>query len=117
MATETLEAPPAKRRKRPLLRRKTLRRVLPWMVVVAIFGLWELVVRAFDIEPFVLPAPSAVFASGWEWRWPLLDNASQTFMTTVVGFGFAVIFGLVAGIAIGSSSLIYYGFFPALGGV
>jgi NitT/TauT family transport system permease protein len=116
MATDFLDAPPAKRRKRPLLRRKTLRRVLPWMVVVAIFGLWELVVRAFDIEPFVLPAPSAVFASGWEWRWPILDNASQTFMTTVVGFGFAVIFGLVAGIAIGSSSLIYDGFYPALVG-
>src|ERR1700674_984381 len=115
--TETLDAPPAKPRKRALLRRKTLRRVLPWMVIVAIFGLWELVVRAFDIEQFVLPAPSAVLASGWEWRWPILDNAWQTFMTTAVGFGFAVIFGLVAGIAIGSSSLIYYGFFPALGGV
>jgi NitT/TauT family transport system permease protein len=116
MATETLEAPPAKPRRRVLLRQKTLRRVLPWMVIVAIFGLWELVVRAFDIEPFVLPAPSAVFASGWEWRWPILDNAWQTFMTTVVGFGFAVIFGLVAGIAIGSSSLIYDGFYPALVG-
>jgi NitT/TauT family transport system permease protein len=116
MATETLEAPPAKPRRRVLLRQKTLRRVLPWMVIVAIFGLWELVVRAFDIEPFVLPAPSAVFASGWEWRWPILDNAWQTFMTTAVGFGFAVIFGLVAGIAIGSSSLIYDGFYPALVG-
>src|SRR3984893_10233761 len=116
MATETLEAPPAKPRRRAWSRRKTFRRVLPWMVIVVIFGLWELVVRAFDIEPFVLPAPSAVFASGWEWRWPILDNASQTFMTTVVGFGFAVIFGLVAGIAIGSSSLIYDGFYPALVG-
>jgi NitT/TauT family transport system permease protein len=116
MATDILDAPPAKPRRRVLLRQKTLRRVLPWIVIVAIFGLWELVVRAFDIEPFVLPAPSAVFASGWEWRWPILDNAWQTLMTTVVGFGFAVIFGLVAGIAIGSSSLIYDGFYPALVG-
>jgi NitT/TauT family transport system permease protein len=116
VAPEILDAPPARPRKRPLLRRKALRRALPWVVIVAIFALWELVVRAFDIEPFVLPAPSAVFASGWEWRWPILDNSWQTFMTTVVGFGFAVAFGLLAGIVIGSSTLVYDGFYPALVG-
>jgi NitT/TauT family transport system permease protein len=115
-ATETLDALPLKPRKRPLLRRKALRRVLPWLVIVAIFLLWELVVRAFQIEQFVLPAPSDVFASGWEWRWPILDNSWQTLMTTVVGFGFAVVFGLVAGIAVGSSTLVYDGFYPALVG-
>jgi NitT/TauT family transport system permease protein len=114
--TETLDALPLKPRKRPFLRRKALRRVLPWLVIVAIFLLWELVVRAFHIEQFVLPAPSDVFASGWEWRWPILDNSWQTLMTTVVGFGFAVVFGLVAGIAVGSSTLVYDGFYPALVG-
>jgi NitT/TauT family transport system permease protein len=96
--------------------RRAFRRVLPWIVIVAIFAIWELVVRAFAIEQFVLPAPSAVFASGWEWRWPILENALQTFMTTAVGFFFAVVFGLVTGIAIGSSTLIYDGFYPALVG-
>src|ERR1700687_180449 len=107
---------PLKPRKRPFLRRKAVRRVLPWVVIVAIFVLWEVVVRALDIEPFVLPAPSAVFASGWEWRWPILDNSWQTLMTTVVGFGFAVAFGLFAGVVIGSSTLVYDGFYPALVG-
>ena len=37
-------------------------------------------------------------------------------MTTAVGFFFAVIFGLVTGVAIGSSTLIYDGFYPALVG-
>jgi len=110
------DARPARPRKEPLLRRKAFRRVLPWIVIVAIFVIWELVVRVFDIEQFVLPAPSAVFASGWEWRWPILENAWQTFMTTAVGFFFAVIFGLVTGIALGSSTLIYDGFYPALVG-
>src|ERR1700687_5544026 len=104
---------PLKPRKRPFLRRKAVRRVLPWVVIVAIFVLWEVVVRALDIEPFVLPAPSAVFASGWEWRWPILDNSWQTLMTTVVGFMFAVGFGLFAGVALGSSTLVYDGFYPA----
>jgi NitT/TauT family transport system permease protein len=115
-STDTLDALPLKPRKRPLLRRKALRRVLPWLVIVAIFVLWELVVRAFHIEQFILPAPSDVFASGWEWRWPILDNSWQTLMTTVIGFGFAVVFGLLAGIAVGSSTLVYDGFYPALVG-
>jgi NitT/TauT family transport system permease protein len=99
---------------RAMLSRKTLRRLLPWFVIIAIFVVWEVLVRLFDIEEFILPAPSAVFASGWQWRWPILDNAWQTLMTTTIGFAIAVIFGLVAGIALGSSTLIYDGFYPAL---
>jgi NitT/TauT family transport system permease protein len=109
-------AAPARPRAPAFVDRRGFRRVLPWIVIVAIFVIWELVVRVFDIEQFVLPAPSAVFASGWEWRWPILENAWQTFMTTAIGFFFAVIFGLVTGIAIGSSTLVYDGFYPALVG-
>ena len=99
-------AAPARPRAPAFVDRRGFRRVLPWIVIVAIFVIWELVVRVFDIEQFVLPAPSAVFASGWEWRWPILENAWQTFMTTAIGFFFAVIFGLVTGIATAASPSI-----------
>ncbi len=112
--TDALDAPPVRPRKPFLLRRKTLRHILPWVVVIAVFVVWELAVRAFQIEQFVLPAPSAIFASGWQWRWSILDNSWQTFVTTAVGFAFAVIIGLAAGVAIGSSTLIYDGFYPTL---
>src|SRR5271167_786492 len=112
----TAVEPPAKYRRRPLLRRKGVRRAPPWIVIIAIFVTWEIVVQAFHIEPFVLPAPTAIFASGWEWRAEMLDNAWQTFMTTAVGFLLAVIFGLVGGILFGSSTLVYDGFYPALVG-
>jgi NitT/TauT family transport system permease protein len=112
--TTVLDAPPVRPRKPFLLRRKTLRHILPWVVVIAVFVVWELAVRAFQIEQFVLPAPSAIFASGWQWRWSILDNSWQTFVTTAVGFAFAVIIGLAAGIAVGSSTLIYDGFYPTL---
>jgi NitT/TauT family transport system permease protein len=107
---------PSKPRRRSRLRRQAARNALPWIVIIAIFVLWEIVVRAFDIEQFVLPAPTAIFASGWEWRAEMLDNAWQTFMTTAVGFMFAVIFGLVGGVLFGSSTLVYDGFYPALVG-
>jgi NitT/TauT family transport system permease protein len=115
-ARDTVDNLPAKLRKRPLLRRKAVRRALPWIVIIAIFVVWEVVVRAFNIEQFVLPAPTAIFASGWEWRAEMLDNAWQTFMTTAVGFLFAVIFGLLGGVVFGSSTLVYDGFYPALVG-
>ena len=63
-----------------------MRRVLPWVVIILLFVLWEVVVHLFAIEPFLLTAPSAIFAAGWHWRWPILDNAWQTFMTIAVGF-------------------------------
>jgi NitT/TauT family transport system permease protein len=105
--------PPARRR-RPFSRNKVFRRLLPWLVVATIFLLWELCVQAFKIESFVLPAPSAIFAAAWEWHWAILDNAWQTFMETAIGFLFAIAFGLFAGVAIGSSSLVYDGLYPAL---
>ena len=113
---DTVEGLPVNPRKRPLLKRKAVRRALPWIVIVAIFVLWEIVVRAFNIEQFLLPAPSAIFAAGWQWRAEMLDNAWQTFMTTAIGFLFAVIFGLLGGILFGSSTLVYDGFYPALVG-
>jgi len=105
---------PVRRRKRSLLRNKNFRRILPWLVILAIFVVWELTVRLFNIEQFVLPTPSAIFASFWQWHWSILAEAWQTFMTTAIGFAFAIVFGLLAGVAIGSSSLVYDGFYPAL---
>jgi NitT/TauT family transport system permease protein len=113
---DIIDKAPAKPRRRPLLRRKAVRNALPWAVIIGIFVIWEVVVRTFQIEQFVLPAPSAIFASGWEWRTQMLENAWQTLMTTVVGFSFAVIVGLIGGVLLGSSTLIYDGFYPALVG-
>ena len=104
----------AKRRKPLFLRRKVVRTLLPYVVILAFFLIWEAAVRLFDIEEFVLPAPSAVLASAWHWRGPIALAAWQTFETTIIGFAFAVVVGLLGGIFIGSSSLIYEGFYPAL---
>jgi NitT/TauT family transport system permease protein len=113
---ESIDTASANPRKRSRMRRRALRNALPWIVLIGIFVTWEAVVRAFDIEQFVLPAPSAVFASGWEWRAEMLDNAWQTFMTTAIGFLLAVIFGLIGGVVFGSSTLVYDGLYPALVG-
>lgn len=96
------------------LQSKTFRWLLPWLVIIAIFVLWEFLVIVFGVEEFVLPAPTAIFAAAWEWHRLILENAWQTFMTTAIGFFVAIAFGLCVGVAVGSSSFVYEGFYPAL---
>jgi NitT/TauT family transport system permease protein len=43
-------------------------------------------------------------------------HAWQTFWTTMLGFGLAVVFGLVAGFVLGSSRVLYKAFYPLLVG-
>jgi NitT/TauT family transport system permease protein len=110
------EAPgaPALTRRAPWIRRRTLERIFPWAVIAMFFLLWEIAVRVFSIPRFLLPAPTTIFATLWEYRWPILDNAWQTLMTTSVGFAVAVVFGLAGGVLVGSSRLMYEGFYPIL---
>jgi len=115
-AAEEEEALAIVKRRTPLLDRKAVRRALPWLVIVVFFGLWEAAVRLFAIPEFILPAPSAVFAAAWEFRVAILDNAWQTLFTTVLGFAIAIVVGVLAGVAIGSSTLVYDSFYPALVG-
>lgn len=110
---EGIDLPPVTRRKR-FLDRWVVRKALPWIVIIGMFVLWEALVRLFNIQQFVLPAPSAIFQSLWEWRWIILANSWQTLMTTLVGFGIAIVVGALGGVALGSSPVIYDSFYPAL---
>jgi NitT/TauT family transport system permease protein len=112
-ASETFDLPPLARR-RKFFHRKSVRAILPWLVIGAMFVLWELFVRALGIPQFVLPAPSAILQSLWTWREPILENCLQTLMTTLIGFAIAIAVGLAGGIALGSSTVLYDGFYPAL---
>jgi NitT/TauT family transport system permease protein len=95
-------------------RRRRLQVVLPWLVILGMFAVWEIGVKAFGVQEFVLPAPSSIAASMVKWWQPLLDNSWQTLMTTLIGFGLAIVFGLLLGVAIGSSTLLYHGLYPLL---
>jgi NitT/TauT family transport system permease protein len=101
-------------RRTTFFERKLVRQVLPWAVIAGMFILWELAVRIFQIQQFVLPAPTAIFEELWRWRVPILENSWQTLMTTLIGFAFAIVIGAIGGVALGSSRVIYDGFYPAL---
>ncbi len=100
--------------RRAAIRHRRLRRILPWAMIIGVFLVWEAAVRVFDIEQFVLPSPTDTFASMWQWRGPLLENAAQTLMTSMLGFALAVVGGVALGCAIGGSALVYSAIYPML---
>jgi NitT/TauT family transport system permease protein len=99
-----------------MIRKSALRRALPWLVIIGMFLVWEALCRLFRVPEFVLPLPSQIFAVLFQ-RWDaLLPHATQTLMTTVIGFIGGVIAGTLIGIAIGSSRLVYDAMYPLLVG-
>jgi len=86
----------------------------PFASTLALFIVWEAACWIFRIPTFILPKPTESFAALWEnWSgiWP---NALHTLLTTLVGFGAAVAVGIILGIAVGTSALIYDAVNPLL---
>ena len=50
-------------RRTSFFERKLVRQALPWVVIAGMFVFWEIFVRVFQIQQFVLPAPSAILMS------------------------------------------------------
>src|SRR5205085_11150945 len=70
----------------------------------------------WHIPVFVLPRPSVVAVSLYKQFGAIIDNAWTTLLRTLAGFAIAVALGLLLGVAIGSSRLVYRGLYPVLVG-
>ena len=73
---------------------------LPALVVFAVtIGLWEGLIRAFDVQEFLLPKPSAIATTFWDTRGELWSEGWFTFQEAfwgfVLGSGFAILVALV----------------------
>src|SRR5262245_51603811 len=78
--------------------------------------LWEALVVALHVQQIVLPRPSAVAVTMVEMARPIAFHAGATLYTTLVGFGAAVLLGLVLGFAIGASVTVHDALYPLLVG-
>lgn len=89
-----------------------MRLVLPIVVLAAGLGLWEFVVRFYDIQPYVLPAPSLIFRTLIE-DWGILSaSLATTLITTLEGFVAAAIGGIALALLFNQSKLLEYSLFP-----
>lgn len=98
------------------VKESTLIKVAPWALTITIFALWEAICTGLKIPDYLMPAPSAIFASGVEYASPIMMHATQTLFTTLAGFALAIVVGLFLGLAVGASPLIYKATYPLLVG-
>jgi NitT/TauT family transport system permease protein len=88
--------------------RDKLMKLLPWVstpiLLLLMIGFWKLSTVVFNVSRFVLPPPEDVAATlmtlmGQSEVW--LVHARITLVETVVGFGFALVTGVMAGAVLG----------------
>ena len=89
-----------------------LRLLLPVIVLAAGIAAWEFVVRIYDIQPYVLPGPLAVFQTLVS-DWPVLSQSLEvTLLTTLEGFLAAAAGGVALALLFNQSKWLEYSLFP-----
>jgi NitT/TauT family transport system permease protein len=91
---------------------RTVRILLPIVVLAAGVAVWELVVQLNDIPPYVLPGPAAVFRTLVQ-DWPVLSQSLLvTLLTTLEGFVAAAVGGIALALLFNQSKWLEYSLFP-----
>ena len=94
--------------------KKQIERWSPFVLLLIILVVWQLVVMGFDIAEYIFPAPLAIAHSLAEFAGPIAQAAWKTFWVTMVGFGIAIVVGVMLGFVIGSSRLAYAAVYPLM---
>lgn len=84
------------------------------VLLVALVGLWELSVALLDTKPYILPAPSRVWAAFTEIRGTLPAHTRVTLLEAVIGLVWAAVMGVVLASVIASVPLVRRVLYPLL---
>lgn len=91
---------------------RALKIAVPIAVGVAAIALWEFLVRHYNVQPFVLPAPSAIWAAFIENFSSLMASLWTTLRITLAAFALAVIGGVALAILFSQSRMIETALYP-----
>jgi len=91
---------------------RVLRILLPAIVALAAFVIWELVVRLHHIPPYVLPGPVLVLQTLLGDWGILFQSLLATLTTTLEGFVAAAVGGIALALLFNLSKLVEYSLFP-----
>ena len=98
------------------MRNRQLERWAPVLLAAAVIILWQVVVQGFAVPGYLFPSPWEILKQMAEFKGPLLAAAWSTFWVTMVGFGLAIIVGVLLGFLIGSSRMAYAAVYPLMVG-
>jgi NitT/TauT family transport system permease protein len=96
------------------MNKKQLETLSPWILLVVVIALWQLVCSAFSVSEFVFPSPARIWEQMIEFRGVIAAHAWRTYWVTMAGFGLAIIVGVMLGFLIGSSRLAYTAVYPLM---
>jgi NitT/TauT family transport system permease protein len=88
----------------------------PVLLGVALVLLWQVIVAGFAIPEYLFPSPWQIAQQFAEYKGALLAAAWSTFWVTMVGFGLAIVVGVLLGFLIGSSRMAYAAVYPLMVG-
>jgi NitT/TauT family transport system permease protein len=76
--------------------------------------LWEAAARALRIPNFVMPAPSAILAEGWTWRYRFIGHTWVTLYETLGGFALSIAVGVPLAVLIVYSPALRSAVYPLI---
>lgn len=87
---------------------------MPWLLIAAFFILWQVGCMAFNVPEFILPQPSRIVEELVAMAGPIWHHTQYTLAATIGGFILSVVFGVLLGVVVGYSRLMYRGLYPIL---
>jgi NitT/TauT family transport system permease protein len=88
----------------------------PWILLVVIIVVWQILCSALDVSEFIFPSPWRIWTQFMEFKGIIAAHAWRTYWVTMAGFGLAIVVGVLLGFVIGSSRLAYAAVYPLMTG-
>lgn len=95
---------------------KHLYRFAPWLLLVLVLVVWQVICSGFQVSEFIFPSPWLIAQKIVEFQDEILKHAWRTFWVTMVGFSISIVVGVLLGFLIGSSRLAYAAIYPLMTG-
>jgi NitT/TauT family transport system permease protein len=93
---------------------KQIERWSPWLLLLIIIVIWEMLTTGLGVSEFIFPSPSRIWVQTLEYKEVILAHAWRTYWVTMVGFAIAIVVGVLGGFLIGSSRLAYAAIYPLM---
>ena len=93
---------------------KQVERWAPWLLLVAVLVLWQIICSAFAISEFIFPSPWRIWTQLVEFKAVIAGHAWRTYWVTMAGVGLAIVVGVMLGFLVGSSRLAYAALYPLM---
>ncbi|BEP36902.1 ABC transporter permease [Variovorax sp. V59] len=93
---------------------KQIERWSPWLLLIAVILLWQVICAGFGVSDFIFPSPLRIWNQFWEFKEIIAGHAWRTFWVTMAGFGLAIVVGVLLGFVIGSSRIAYAAIYPLM---